>query len=244
MSGGAAAPREFAVRLAADLLHVAGDALIGVYLHGSAVYGDWNERGSDVDVLVIVADGVEASVVRRMAEALTSGLACPGAGLEGSIVGAADAAAPADPWPFLVHATTVPDDRKVVWGVAGRGDVDLVLHYAAARGHGWTAFGPPPDSVIGAISGDVMARVLAGDLRWGVDNADASYAVLNACRALRYRDERVLCSKTEGGEWALARSIEPELVRGALDARGRGERAPMTDAVKQWVLSVAVLLER
>ena len=32
------------------------DGVRGVYIHGSAVLGDWDERRSDVDVLVLASD--------------------------------------------------------------------------------------------------------------------------------------------------------------------------------------------
>jgi Domain of unknown function (DUF4111)/Nucleotidyltransferase domain len=232
------------VRVLADALaRVAGDALVGVYLHGSAVLGDWSPGASDVDVLVVVRSGVTSIVAERLAAVLAGDRDCPGVGLEASIVEADAAATPAAPWPFVVHVTTALHDRKTVLGTPSVGDVDLILHYAVTRAFGWAAIGPSPETIIGAISERVVFRQLADELRWGIDHASESYAILNACRALRYRDERVLCSKTDGGEWALAHDVEPALVRRALDERRRGTSSPVAANAAAWVTSVAVYLD-
>ena len=242
---GARAAREFTRELAGELTNVvASGVVVGVYLHGSAVLGDWNAPASDVDVLIVVADGVSPGDAELLAGVLTSDRACPGVGLEASVVEASAAAVPAAPWPFVVHATTAPHDRKTVWETSDGGDDDLILHYAVAREHAWVAYGPGPQSVFGPIDERTILGQLAAELRWAVEHAGVSYTVLNACRALRYRDERVMCSKTDGGNWALARDIQPALVRRALDARyaGTGHRdasGPLPDLAVEWVLGVA-----
>jgi streptomycin 3"-adenylyltransferase len=126
-----------------------------------------------------------------------------------------------------------------VWGTSGGGDADLILHYAVARSAGWAAYGPEPRLVVGAIPDDVVASQLAEELRWAVEHAGASYAILNACRALRFRDTGTLCSKTDGGKWARARGIQPEFVRAALDDRRIGGSSPVAESVAEWVLTVA-----
>jgi Nucleotidyltransferase domain/Aminoglycoside adenylyltransferase, C-terminal domain len=239
MTDGARLVREFTRELADAIAHVAADRVAGVYLHGSAVLGDWNAPTSDVDVLVVVEDGLPPDVAGRVATVLASAGDCPGVGLEASVVETGAAADPAAPWPFVVHVTTAPHDRKTVWGPPGGGDDDLILHYAVTREHGWAALGPDPRNVVGAVPKSVVVRQLAAELRWAVDQASASYGVLNACRALRYRDEQVLCSKTDGGNWALDRRIRPAFVQGALDARRLGASMPFTEAVAEWILGVA-----
>jgi Nucleotidyltransferase domain/Domain of unknown function (DUF4111) len=240
--------REFASELAEGLADVAAaEELVGVYLHGSAVLGDWNPRASDVDVLVVVRDETPSSTVERLAAVLSGDRAprraprceSPGTGLEASVVESGAASKPSAPWPFVVHVTTTPDDRKVLWGMPGRGDADLILHYAVARDYGCAAYGPAPRTAFGAISERIIVRQLAEELRWAVERAGASYAILNTCRALRYRHDGTLCSKTDGASWAIARGIQPVLVQRALDARRLGESWPIAEADAAWVLGVA-----
>ncbi|HEY5173075.1 MAG TPA: aminoglycoside adenylyltransferase domain-containing protein [Acidimicrobiia bacterium] len=241
MSGNDRVVREFASELADALAGVAADGLVGVYLHGSAVLGDWNAPASDVDVLVVVEDEVASSTAERLVAVLSSDRArrfeCPGTGLEASVVAAGAASKPVAPWPYVVHVTTNP--RKVAWGMPGRGDADLILHYAVAREYGCAAYGPAPRTVFGAIPEPVVVRRLVEELRWAVDHSGAAYAILNACRALRYRHERTFCSKTDGGTWAIARGIQPALVQRALDARRLGVSRPLAEADAAWVLGVA-----
>ena len=146
-------PHDFVAGLALDIHTVAGDSLVGVYLHGSAVLGGWRPTTSDVDVLVLVVD--ECAHV-EVSERIAAALASAAAGLEASVVEARAAAMPATPWPYVVHVTTDPTpDRKIVWG---GGDPDLILHYEVARTHGWAAYGPPPASVIGPYCPHDRAR--------------------------------------------------------------------------------------
>jgi hypothetical protein len=244
--------REFASELAEGLADVAAaEELVGVYLHGSAVLGDWNPRASDVDVLVVVRDETTSSTVERLAAVLSGDRVprfarrceSPGTGLEASVVESGAASKPSEPWPFVVHVTTTPDDRpndrRVLWGMPGRGDADLILHYAVARDYGCAAYGPAPRAVFGEISARIIVRRLAEELRWAVERAGAAYAILNTCRALRYGHDGTLCSKTDGAKWAIARGIQPVLVQRALDARRLGGSWPIAQADAAWVLGVA-----
>ena len=127
-----ASVHHFAHELAGELADAAADPVVGVYVHGSAVLGDWIPGRSDVDLLVVVTDA-------------------PPNGVEASVVAAGAASVPRAPWPVIVHVTTAPPDRKTVFGASDTGDPDLILHYAVTRDAGWSAFGPRPETVVGAI---------------------------------------------------------------------------------------------
>jgi streptomycin 3"-adenylyltransferase len=152
------------------------------------------------------------------------------------------AANPAAPWPFIVHVTTARNDRKTIWCAPGSGDDDLVIKYVDARLHGYAAFGPAPQEVIGVVEANLVRAHLADDLCWAVDHASESYAVLNACRALRYARDGTICSKSAGGAWALDHGIEPLLVQRALEHRVHGTRVSVTASARKWVAQVAELL--
>ena len=68
-----------------------------------------------------------------------------------------------------------------------------------------------------ALVAAVLAATVA-ELDWAAAHASPEYAVLNACRALRYAQEGTLSSKVDGGEWYLARHREDPDVRAAVDA--------------------------
>jgi hypothetical protein len=68
--------------------------------------------------------------------------------------------------------------------------------------------------------------------------------VLNACRALRFVTDGILCSKTAGGLWALDQRIAPEVVEHALRDRRGDARDPIDAAVgRAWVRSIADQLD-
>ncbi len=227
-----------------NLLKVAVRELVGVYVHGSAVLGDFMAGSSDLDLLIVTHDDIEHDAITAIAAALAACDPNPAVGVEASVVTRSAAMVPRAPWPFLVHVTNQPDDRKIVYGRDRDGDPDLVLHYAVLRQRGWTAMEAPATDVVGEIDRATIVAHLAAELRWAAGKASESYAVLNACRALRFVSDGSLCSKTDGGRWALSAQIEPGLVEAAIAARRGGPARPVSAAGRAWVLSIASDLEQ
>lgn len=236
--------KRFAADLAIKIRATTPIPLVGVYLHGSAVLGDFRPTSSDLDVLLLIRDRTSRRDLEQMARVLASSDRCPGVGLEATVVEESMAAVPAAPWPYRVHVTTERAHLRTILCDPGRGDSDLILHYAVVRESGWAAHGPPPTEVIGPVAGHVVTRQLAAELRWAVDNASESYTVLNACRALHFSVQKVLSSKTAGGMWALERGIEPELVAGALQARECDRHAKAGQEAAEFALGVADSLDQ
>jgi len=218
-------------------------SLAAVYVHGSAVLGDFQPGRSDLDLLIVVDDGADDTVVDECATALAAVVVSCAIGIEASIVERREAARARPPWRFRSHVTTTPTDRKMVSGRGHPGDPDLALHYLVTRHAGWAALGPHPSSMFGELDRRLVLEHLATELRWASVEAPTAYGVLNACRALRYAHDSTICSKTDGGLWALEQRIEPHLVTAALAHRvGRGS-APEDDA-RAWVAAVAESLLR
>ncbi len=194
--------KDVAERLSSGL----ADTLVAVYLHGSAAMDAFVPTRSDVDVLVVTDRPVGASAKSALAESLSeSSLPCPGVGLELSIVTSLAARTPSDVPAFELHLAT--QGERVVDGDGLPGDPDLVAHFAMTRVRGVALFGPPPDQVLSPIDRSRLLRVLADDLTWALEQGLGGYAVLNACRALRFAREGTLCSKPEGGAWAVANGV-------------------------------------
>lgn len=226
----------------------ASDGLVqAAYLHGSAALGGWLPS-SDVDILFIAADDITAGKLDLVARSLAdSRRACPGRGLECSVVSRSAAAAPRSPWPYLLHVATGPDEpggTRTVIGADSPGDSDLLMHYAVCREAGWPVFSPPPQQIIGPVDRQHVLAYLAGELSWGVEHATEAYAVLNAGRALIYLTDGRIVSKVAGGEEALRRGLGPaRLIRRALaQQQGRAaEQQPGMDAAA-FVLATAAAL--
>jgi hypothetical protein len=229
-------------------LRAASDGVLqAAYLHGSAVLGGWLAGRSDVDVLLVAADGISSAAVTRMGEILCEGARrCPGRELECSVVTVAQARQPAPPWPFVLHVAAGPGKPGRRFGQAAgqRGDPDLLMRYANSRSAGWSVYGPPPQDLIGVVSRRAILDYLARQLDWGIEHAPEAYAVLNACRALIYLTDDTIVSKIAGGEVVLSRGTSPaEVIERAL-AQQRGsepDQPPAADAVSFTLATVAML---
>lgn len=216
---------------------------MAAYVHGSSVLGGFVPGRSDVDLLLVVdTQPLSRSTAKTLGEVMLEVGECPGSGLEVSAVAAVDASSPASPWPFVVHASSTPGDRKVLVGDEHDGDPDLALHYAVVRQSGWVVYGPPPEEVVGVISPEVVRDSLRSELLWGLEHAPMAYAVLNAARALRYAADEILCSKLDGGKWAINHGEPAEIIAPALDDQRLGTTTPITAAQAAWVRRVVALL--
>ena len=237
----------YAAALTDELARASGGLTEAAYLHGSAALGGWLPS-SDVDILFIAADDISAATLDLVARSLADGRrTCPGRGLECSVVSRSAAAAPRPPWPYLVHVATgaaEPGGSRIHFGADSPGDTDLLMHYAVCRAAGWPVYGPPPRQVIGPVARQQILAYLAGEMRWGLDQAPEAYAVLNACRALIYLTDGQIVSKVDGGQAALRRGLGPTgLIQRALaQQQGRAaEQQPGADAAA-FVLATAAAL--
>jgi len=238
----------YATALAAELVRVSYGLVQAAYLHGSAALGGWL-ASSDVDMLFVAADEISAGALDRVARSLAdSDRACPGRGLECSVVSGSAAAAAAPPWLFLLHVATgaaEPGGCRIVLGADSPGDTDLLMHYAVCRAAGWPVFGPPPLQVIGPVAREPILAYLAGELRWGLEHATEAYAVLNACRAQIYLADGQIVSKVDGGAMALRRRLGPaDLIRRALaEQQGRAPGRPPGADATAFVRAAAAALD-
>ena len=203
--------------------------LVGAYLHGSAALGGWTPSRSDVDVLLI-ADEPCAGDAALIGQSLLSHAGhCPGRGLEVSVVSVAQARRPLAPWPFVLHMNTAADPSIVVSGDGVPGDPDLLMHYVTCRSAGWRLRGAEPKVLIGTVDDSVVLAYLADELGWGLLHATEAYAVLNACRALVFLQDRLIVSKVEGGRKATEDRLGPAglVARSLRSQAGAGsERRP------------------
>lgn len=221
----------FAAELDREVRSVVGDRLLSTIVHGSAALGGFMADRSDVDMLMIAVDELDAQLLHRTAERVRgSAPRCPGVGIELSVVTAAAAADPQSPWPYLLHVATGRGDAKTVLGADHDGDDDLLMHYAVCRAAGVAATGPPPSELIGQIGRDEILDYLTTELSWAIEHAGTAYSVLNACRAWRFAATGGLVSKLEGASWALQAGAPEALVESAIAAQtGVGDPPPDGD---------------
>lgn len=210
-----------------------GDDLAGVYVHGSAALGGWVPT-SDLDVLAVVDDSAHTDWHTLGSRLLAAALAEPV--LEMSVVTTRASTHPMPPWPFLVHVAH-GEDRVVL--DAGLGDQDLLMHYLVARRAGLALVGTAADQAFGEVPRSLVLPYLGQELAWGLDHADAKYAVLNACRALAYAVDNRVVSKVDGGRWALDRGYDDTTINRALAAQRQGLLLGPAQAAERDVVDTA-----
>jgi hypothetical protein len=233
--------------VAGPLREVLGEDLIGVYLHGSGVLGDFAPERSDVDVLAVSSRGLSTEDKRRIAEDLTeSALPCPAAGLELHVIASGVLQGPSGAPRFELHVVTDKSKgtERVLDGRGRAGDPDLLMHFAVIREHGRAVAGPGPSEVFPRIPRAWLVGALVGELRWAEQHASPAYQVLNACRAWRYLEDDLLCSKLEGATWAAERAADRSVVETAIRRRqGLTRRGPSREGAKSFLREVLRHLE-
>jgi hypothetical protein len=122
--------------------------------------------------------------------------------------------------------------------------LDLILYAEVCRRHGLAVYGPPAGQVFAQVPQARLVRAVRDEVRWGQEHGHLSYAVLNACRALRFATDGTLCSKLDGGQWMLARRSEEPLIQQALADQRQGRVRPMTAEANRFVEQVLDELSR
>lgn len=205
-----------------QLTEILEQDLVGVYLHGSAVFDDFTPGRSDIDLMAVCELAISSETKRLIAERLSSeALPCPATGLELHIVRRDSLRELSDRPPFELHVVTDSGAGRdnVVDGLGHAGDADLVMHFAVLRECGRVLSGPSPADLFPAVPRRMMLVALAAELRWARECGSASYQVLNACRAWRYSEERVFCSKLDGARWARTRVGDVSAIDAAIRHR-------------------------
>lgn len=191
---------------------ILGENLAGVYLHGSAVLGCFNEKKSDIDLLVVVHEKLSDDIKKRyMDMVVTLNKDAPEKGIEMSIVRTSVCRPFVYPTPFELHFSvlhlnwyrTNPSDY--IEKMNGT-DKDLAAHITMIYHRGKCLYGREIQDVFEKVREEFYF-----DSIWN-DVADAekeilenpAYMILNLCRVLAYRRERLILSQKEGGSWGIA----------------------------------------
>ncbi len=209
-----AAVHDQVARLVSGFRAIAGDNLLGVYLHGSLALGCFNPLRSDLDILAVTHAALDADVMRQLAAFLLDVSQQPHP-VEVSFLCRSALHPWRHPAPFEFHygeswraaytAQLAGGDQP--WTGQVHTDPDLAAHITIVRQRGVRLWGPPipevfPDipraDYLDSVRGDVLSD------EFGLASADASpvYALLNGCRTLAYLVCGQTLSKDEGGEWA------------------------------------------
>jgi hypothetical protein len=175
--------------LATDISAAVGDDLLGLYVYGSYVFGDFDADRSDLDLLAVLATDPTTgtlAVLRRMHRQIAAENAAWADRIEVEYVSSAALSEfRTNPRPM---ARISPGEPLHMVSATGH----YLLTWYAARTRGLVLRGPAPDVIVPAIGADEFrAAVIEHAARWPewVLNhrtvGAQAYAVLTLCRALQ-----------------------------------------------------------
>jgi len=219
------------------------ERLVGLYLEGSLAQNDFRFPRSDIDIIGVCTEPLPDNVKDELVKNLRhESLAVPADGLEFGVV-TTDTAKNPSPTPAyeLSLSTGATWPEKVERSGT---TVDLLIYFSICRNRGKTLYGPEPASVFGPIPPQWILNPLLEQLAWhktkildSFDDPRGDQAVLNACRAWRFAKEHILSSKSEGGEWVLAKEPDNQLVKEALAVRAGKRTDPLDGKAIETFLS-------
>ena len=217
-----------------DTLHkTISSPLVALYLHGSAVQGDFRSQTSDIDILGIVDDPLSETQRDALRAALShQAMPVPAAGLEFVLCSAeATRTLPFD-FPFEFALSTGPN-----WGEQYEPPdtaSDIIVDLALCRQAGRVLHGPPASEVIAPISLQLLRKALVFELEWHRehlkdprDTRIGENAVLNAARSGHAAKSGQIVSKNEGARLWLQEKPTDTLVEHAQALRNGEETCPL-----------------
>lgn len=195
-----------------DFIDVLGDKLVGIYVHGSIAFGCFRWETSDVDFLAVVTEKLPLSVrvelirriIQRVPEATEKGI-------EMSVVTADACRNFVYPTPYEAHYSNDHLDSYLadmegycakLQGV----DPDLAGHFSVTRAKGIVWYGKPIDEVFGEVPHEHLMSSVMNDVGDSSDDGiweNPVYFILNLCRTIGCKEQKLILSKAGGGEWAL-----------------------------------------
>jgi hypothetical protein len=189
---------------------VLGNHFVGLYVHGSLAYGDFNPERSDIDFLVVTDDGLPARLLPEL-EAMHARLAVSGLTWATKMEGAyipRTALRRHDPL-HATHPWLGVDGHFAVEQIGS----DWIIQRSILREKGVVVAGPPPQTLIEPVSPDGLRRAVLGSLRewWSPpfpsperfeSGEYRAYAVLTMCRSLYVLEHGTVASKPFAARWA------------------------------------------
>ncbi|WP_245872871.1 aminoglycoside adenylyltransferase domain-containing protein [Deinococcus planocerae] len=222
-------------RLGADIRHALGDRLVGLYLYGSLVAGDFDPAHSDVDLLAALSSGVGGEDVEglgRMHARLVEDFPAWNDRIEVDYVP-------------LAALRTFRTEPGVMIRISPGEPLNLLkagphylVNWYTARQSGVALFGPPPLELLPEITRAEFVAGIRGHAdawpQWVTEMhhpGGQAYAVLTLCRALSTVTHGEQVSKRRAGLWAQERLPEWHfLISWALAWRyGGGTQTPDQD---------------
>ena len=191
--------------LLARIREVLGDKLVGLYLYGSLVMGDFDMEASDIDLLAALTSDVTETEFERL-QAMHDAIAREHPPWENRIE---------VQYYSLQGLNTFRDKRTPIAKIspgepfnlsdAGR---DWLMNWYMVREQAVVLYGPPAAEIIGPVSREEYVEAAREHVEeWGPrmaetkDRPSQAYAILTMCRALYTDREGGQLSKKQAAEW-------------------------------------------
>ena len=231
--------------LTAGIRTALGEKLLGLYLWGSYVVGDFDPRISDLDLVGVLAadvDETEFATLAQMHDELAAKYRAWAGRIEVRSATVATLDDPAAGGEIVSISPGEPLNRR-------RSDERWQIDWYVARERGIALHGPPMKELLAPISREqfvasVRANVAAhGDwLDHLHGQSGQAYAILLMCRALRATLHGDQLSKPAAGRWAQTELPEwADLIGRAIQWREAAEaapRGPADDETRRFVETV------
>ena len=204
--------RQYLIRIAGTLGDLLGDALTGLYVHGSLATGSFHRERSDIDLLAVVRRKLDREEREGLARTLVrlSDMRPSFGDIEISVVQERHARTFEHPLPYEVRYSRGAHEDIRHGRVDFSADVrayDLAADVAETRERGVTLVGPPPDSMFGPVPWHAYIGALQAEFEGERNNLNTIpvTAVLGACRVLYGTTARAMhaMNKDEAAVWAL-----------------------------------------
>jgi predicted nucleotidyltransferase len=204
-----------------EIQAILGERLVGLYLYGSLVTGDFERGVSDFDLLAVTASYLDAGELARL-DRMHLDFVARNPEWEDHVEIAylsVDALKT-----FKTHKSkiaVISPGEPFHTKEAGR---DWLINWYLVREKGVTLWGPPPEVVIGPISKEEFLQAVVDHARDWRDWAEQiesrpyqAYAVLTMCRALYAHRNGEQASKKRAALWAAQELPDwSHLIRNAL----------------------------
>ena len=190
---------------------ILGENLVGIYLHGSAAMGCFNDKKSDIDLLVVVKGEVsDEDKLRYMDMVVELNALAPEKGIEFSMVRREVCRPFVYPTPFELHFSNAHlawyerNPREYVLKMNGT-DKDLAAHSMIVYHRGICLWGDEIRNVFEEVDEKAYMDSIWNDIEHAEEEILETpvSTTLNLCRVLAYKKEKLILSKQEGGEWGL-----------------------------------------
>ncbi len=190
---------------------ILGEALTGVYLHGSMAMGCFNPDKSDIDLILVVEAAVsDRQKLALMKEIVRLNEQAPPKGIELSVVKREYCNPFIYPTPFELHFSTThlhwfqERPQEYIEKMKGE-DKDLAAHFTVIRNYGIVLWGEAIETIFAPVPrADYIDSIFLD-----IQNAEEEilehpvYIILNLCRVLAYVQEGLCLSKKDGGQWGI-----------------------------------------